>query len=126
MNEIHNQSSGSPQIDTLKPEVSFEEFTKLDLRVGLILEATRVPKSNKLIELRVDLGIESRTILAGIGKVYEPEFLIHKQIVVIANLAPRMLMGKESRGMVMAASGQDSLPLLLEAPIGAKPGQVIR
>ncbi|MFZ9834847.1 MAG: methionine--tRNA ligase subunit beta [Holophagaceae bacterium] len=126
MSEVEDLSPKVPQIDALKAEITFDEFTKMDLRVGLVLEASRIPKSDKLIHLIVDLGMERRTIVAGIGKAYEPETLINKRIVVIANLAPRKLMGIESRGMVMAASGPDTLPFLIEIPVGAEPGHVVR
>ena len=76
MNDFENQSSEAFQIETLKPEITFDEFAKMDLRVGLILEASRVSKSDKLLQLLVDLGMEKRTIVAGIGKSYDPESLI--------------------------------------------------
>ena len=84
MSEVEDLSPKAPQIDALKAEITFDEFTKMDLRVGLVLEASRIPKSDKLIHLTVDLGMERRTIVAGIGKAYEPETLINKRIVVIA------------------------------------------
>lgn len=126
MNEFEDQSSETFQVEALKPEITFDEFAKMDLRVGLVLEASRVPKSDKLLQLLVDLGMEKRTIVAGIGKSYDPESLINKKIVVIANLAPRKLMGIESRGMVMAASGHNTLPFLMEIPSSAEPGFVVR
>ncbi len=126
MNESSNDSDQSPKLDLIKPEVSFDDFIKMDLRVAMILGAQRVPKSDKLVQLTIDLGIEKRIIVAGIGKAYEPEFLINKKIVVIANLAPRSLMGIESRGMVMAASGEGTLPFLLEAPSDSIPGHIVR
>lgn len=110
-----------PAID-LKPEIDYDDFAKVDLRVATILEAQMVPKSNKLIKLKVDIG-EERTIVAGIGKDYKPEELIGKKIVVVANLKPAKLMGVESRGMLLATDTADSLTVLAfdrEAKTGAK------
>ena len=105
--------------------INFEEFKKVDLRVGTVLEASRVEGSEKLLKLIIDLGaapIEEgkpldpsrgkRQIISGIGKSYAPETLIGKQIVLVVNLEPRMMMGLESQGMVLAASGTDGLSLL--------------
>jgi methionyl-tRNA synthetase len=83
--------------------VSFEEFQKLDLRVGRIVTAEPVPKANKLLKLTVDIGQEQRTVVAGIAQSYSPEALVGKSILLVANLAPRTLRGVESQGMVLAA-----------------------
>jgi methionyl-tRNA synthetase len=110
-----------PAID-LKPEIDYDDFTKVDLRVATILEAQMVPKSNKLIKLKVDIG-EERTIVAGIGKDYKPEELIGKKIVIVANLKPAKLMGVESRGMLLATDTAEGLTVLAfdrEAKTGAK------
>lgn len=110
-----------PAID-LKPEIDYDDFAKVDLRVATILEAQMVPKSNKLVKLKVDIG-EERTIVAGIGKDYKPEELVGKKIVVVANLKPAKLMGVESRGMLLATDTADSLTVLAfdrEAKTGAK------
>jgi methionyl-tRNA synthetase len=92
------------------PEISFEEFQKADLRVAKVLEAEAVPKSAKLIKLRIDIG-EVRTIVAGIGKDYKPEELVGKKILVVVNLKPTKLMGVESRGMLLATDAEDGLAL---------------
>src|SRR5664280_2193445 len=110
-----------PVID-LKPEIDYEEFTKVDLRVGKILAAEAVPKSNKLLKLKIDIG-EERIIVAGIGKDYTPEELIGKKIVVVANLKPAKLMGVESYGMLLATDIDKGLTVLTfdrEAKTGAK------
>jgi len=104
--------------------VSFDEFRKLDLRVGKILSAERVEGSEKLLRLEVDIGSEKRQIVAGIGKRYEPEGLSGKQIVIVANLAPRRLMGLESQGMLLAAESEG--PVLLAPVEGVPPGSMIR
>jgi len=106
----------------LKPEIDYDEFGKIDLRVAKILAAEPVPKSNKLIKLRIDIG-EERIIVAGIGKDYKPEELIGKYIVVVANLKPAKLMGVESHGMLLATDGTSGLTVLgfdREPKTGAK------
>jgi methionyl-tRNA synthetase len=88
-----------------------------------VLEAEKMPKSQKLLKLTVDAGeAEPRTILAGIAESYEPEALVGKSIVIVANLAPRKMMGIESNGMVLAASGPGQPPILVAADDGLPPG----
>ena len=96
------------------PVITFDELTKIDLRLALIQSAERVPKSDKLLRLVVDAGDGApRQILAGIGKHYEPEALVGKRVAIVANLAPRKMMGLESNGMVLAASDDSGLSVLL-------------
>jgi methionyl-tRNA synthetase len=95
----------------IKPEISYEDFEKVDLRAAKILEAEAVPKSAKLVKLKVDMG-EERTIVAGIAKDYKPEELVGKTIVVVVNLKPTKLMGVESRGMLLATDGDAGLTLV--------------
>ena len=87
----------------LKPEIVFDEFGKIDLRVGTIIDAKKVEKADKLLQLEVDLGTEKRTILSGIAMHFEPAAIIGKQVVVVANLAPRKMRGVESKGMILMA-----------------------
>ncbi|MBK8276199.1 MAG: methionine--tRNA ligase [Nitrospira sp.] len=89
------------------PQISIDEFMKVQLKTAKILSAERVPKSEKLIKLQVSLGVEQRQIVAGIGKKYEPDALVGKTIVIVANLKPAKLMGIESQGMVLAAGDTD-------------------
>lgn len=103
--------------------VSFEEFKKLDLRVGLVKAAERVPKSKKLIKMTVDLG-EEKTIVAGIGQDFTPGELVGSRVVVLANLAPAKLMGVTSEGMMLAASDKDGLALIAPSR-EAEPGSRI-
>ncbi|KKU51618.1 MAG: methionine--tRNA ligase subunit beta [Candidatus Sungbacteria bacterium RIFCSPLOWO2_02_FULL_47_9] len=104
-------------------EISFEEFKRVELRVARIREASRVEGSEKLLKLSVELGAEKRQIIAGIGKAYSPEEIIGKEIVVVANLAPRMLMGHESQGMLLCADAE--LPVLLAPSREVLPGSSI-
>jgi methionyl-tRNA synthetase len=105
-------------------KISIDDFIKVDLRVAQILVAERVPKADKLLRLEVDLGYEKRQILAGIAQFYEPEKLIGRKIVIVANLAPRKMRGLESNGMLLAASLPDGAPVLAsfleEVPLGAR------
>jgi methionyl-tRNA synthetase len=100
-------------INEIKPVISLDEFAKADLRVGTIISADDLEDSNKLIKLIVDIGIEKRQIIAGIKKQYKVEDLVGKQVVVIVNLEPKMLAGYESRGMLLAASIDESGPVIL-------------
>jgi len=111
----------------MNPEpITIEEFKKCDLRVGTVVAASRVEGSEKLLKLMIDLGeSEPRQILSGIGKWYEPADLLHKVVVVIANLAPRMMMGLESRGMLLAANGGEGKPVILTAAGEVAPGAPI-
>lgn len=106
-----------------KPPITIDDFAKLDLRVGLILAAEKVPGSKKLLKLQVDIGSEQRQVVAGIGTRYSPESLIGKRIVLITNLQPAKIMGVESRGMLLAAGGEEVLGLgtfLEEIPPGTR------
>jgi methionine--tRNA ligase beta chain len=103
--------------------IRFEDFQKIDLRVGKVLEAEKVEGSEKLLKLIVDLGSEKRQLVAGIAKFYKPEDLIGKEIVVVANLEPKNLMGIESQGMLLAADVNGEPVILIpekEVPPGTK------
>ena len=96
-----------------KPNISYEDFLKLDLRVGTIVSADDLENSNKLIKMILDDGVEKRQIIAGIKKQYKVEDLVGKQVVFIANLEPREIAGLVSNGMVLAAHTLDDLPVVL-------------
>jgi len=93
--------------------ISFEEFKKVELAIGKILSAERISGSEKLLKLLVDFGEEKRQIIAGIGKSYEPNYLVEKKLIFVINLEPRSLMGLESQGMVLAALDQAGQPIIL-------------
>jgi len=125
---VMEQTSPAPAPEAAKePEapayVSFEEFSKLDLRVATIVEVEKVPNATKLLKLTISLGDETRTILAGIAEMYEPDELKGKQIVVVANLQPRRMRGIESQGMLLAADVNGQAIILqpeTEVPAGTK------
>jgi methionyl-tRNA synthetase len=92
-------------------QISIEDFARVQMRVGQILEAEKIEGSRKLVKLRVDIGSEVRQVVAGIAEAYEPASLVNKKIVIVANLKPAKLMGVESNGMAVAAS-VDGKPVL--------------
>lgn len=108
--------------------ISIDQFVKVQLKVGQILEAEKVEKSEKLLKLKVDLGEERgpRQILSGIAKYYQPETLIGRKIVVVANLKPAKLMGQLSEGMLLAASDNDGNLELLSPGTVVPAGSVVR
>ena len=97
------QQKASP----VRPDIAFEDFEKLDIRVGTVLSCERVPKADKLLKFVIADGLENRTIVSGIAKYYKPEELVGKQVCFIANLPPRKLRGIESQGMILSAEGPD-------------------
>jgi methionyl-tRNA synthetase len=90
-----------------KSEIAIDDFAKIDLKVGTILSAEKVEKADKLLNLQIDLGLEKRTILSGIARHFSPEEIIGKQVVVVANLAPRKMRGIESNGMILMAEDKE-------------------
>jgi methionyl-tRNA synthetase len=100
-------AAGQTAAQAAPVQITIEEFQKIQLKTARVLSAERVPKSEKLLKLQVSLGSEQRQIVAGIGKKYEPESLVGKTIIVVANLKPAKLMGIESQGMVLAAGDSE-------------------
>jgi methionyl-tRNA synthetase len=94
-------------VDPQKETIDFDVFTKLDIRIGTILEAIKIPKTKKLLELKVDVGIDVRTIVSGIAESFDPEEIIGKKVTVLVNLAPRKLRGVESQGMILMSNTTD-------------------
>lgn len=106
------EQENSIEIEPFKDYVEFEDFEKLDLRVGKVMECEKVPKSSKLLRFTIQTGSETRQILSGIAKFHKPEDLIGKNIIFIANLKPRKIMGLESEGMILSAEYQNDLSVL--------------
>jgi methionyl-tRNA synthetase len=109
----------------LKPEIVFDDFAKIDLRVGTIIEAKKVEKADKLLELLVDLGFEQRTILSGIAMHFNPEDIVGKQVTIVANLAPRKMRGIESKGMILMAEDAAGKLYFVNPTEGIAPGSAI-
>lgn len=105
-------------------KISIDDFAKVELRVGVVKLAERVPKSDKLLRLEIDIGSEVRQVVAGIAEAYAPETLVGRKVVIVANLAPRKLRGLESNGMIVAASLEGGKPVLAsfleDVPVGAR------
>ncbi len=101
------EQSSEVEHKSIKPEISFEDFTKLDIRTGVILEAKKVKKANKLLELLVDTGVDKRTVVAGIAEFYKPEDIVGQKVSILLNLAPRKIRGIESNGMILMADNHE-------------------
>jgi len=108
------------------PRIGIDDFMKVELRVAKVLAAERVPKSNKLLKLHVDVGTEQRTLVAGIADAYEPEAMVGRTVVMVFNLKPAKLMGIESNGMVLAASPDGGKPILVSFEEPPPPGTRVR
>ena len=119
-----NAPAQDQEIAPADGKISIDDFMKVELRTAKVVSAEAVPKSKKLIKLQVDLGTEQRTILAGIAEAYQPESLVGRTIVIVANLKPAKLMGIESNGMVLAGSPEGGKPVLLT--VEAEPGWRVR
>jgi methionyl-tRNA synthetase len=102
--EASKQANIVTVVPPSKPETSFDDFSKMDIRTGTILEAERVPKTDKLLKLKIDTGIDVRTVVSGIAEWYKPEDIIGQQVSILVNLAPRKIKGIESQGMILMAS----------------------
>ncbi|MEQ8243511.1 methionine--tRNA ligase, partial [Fulvivirga sp.] len=108
-----------------KAEITFDDFMKMDIRIGTILEAEAVPKSKKLLKLKVDTGIDKRTVLSGIAQHFSPEDIIGKQVSILVNLAPRNIMGQESQGMILMAENKDGSLKFVMPSDKVSPGSTI-
>jgi methionyl-tRNA synthetase len=106
----------------VKPTVSFEQFQAMDIRIGTIIEAQRVPKTAKLLQLKIDIGTEVRTVVSGIAESYSPENIIGQQVSLLCNLAPRNIKGIESQGMVLMAEDADGKLAFVAPDRAVRPG----
>ena len=114
--------------DKIMPQkniIEFDDFTKVDLRVGTVIEAENIPKSDKLLKLKVDTGLDQRTILSGISKYYSPDEIINKKVMVLINLKPRKMMGYESEGMLLLADDGDGNLSLMQPDSDISDGAVV-
>ena len=111
--------------EPIAQDIQFDDFLKLDIRVGTVLECSKVPKADKLLQFRIDDGLGGRTIVSGIAKHYQPEELIGKQVCFIANLPPRKLKGIESQGMILSAEDLDGSLRLISPSVEVSPGSKV-
>ena len=103
INKKKSNETTDAKIAEPKPEISFDDFQKMDIRVGRIVEAQKVPKTDKLLHLKIDTGIDTRTVVSGIAAFYEPEKIVGQKVIILVNLAPRKIKGIESHGMILMA-----------------------
>ena len=115
----------SPE-NTQKSEIQYDDFARLDLRIGTITSAVKVEKADKLLKLQVNLGTEERTIVSGIAQHFSPESLVNRQVIVVANLAPRKMRGIESQGMILTAEQPDGKLILVNPDEAASNGSEVR
>jgi len=114
------------QAKPIRETITYDDFSKLDIRVGTILECTKVPKADKLLQFKIDDGLEKRTIISGIAQHYKPEELVGKQVCFIANLAPRKLRGITSEGMILSAEDFDGKLAVITPQKAVKPGSEVK
>ena len=120
-----NQMEKENNLPKIKNEINYDDFSKLDIRVGEIKSAEMIPKSNKLLKLVVDIGVETRTVLSGIAQQYAPEEVVGKKVILLSNLRPRNMMGIESQGMILMSEDRDGKILFLTPDGNAENGSVI-
>jgi methionyl-tRNA synthetase len=128
---LKNQKANSAKpmseavLKPIKPEIVFDDFAKLDIRIGKVIAAEKMEKSDKLLKLTIDSGVDKRTILSGIAKHYSAEEMVGKQVTFIANLAPRKMMGIESQGMILSAEDADGKLKLIQPNDTVTPGSSV-
>jgi methionyl-tRNA synthetase len=115
-----------PAFTEQKPEITIDDFTKIDLRAGTIVSAEKVEKADKLLKLEIDLGFETRTVVSGIAMHYTPEEIVGKQVTVVANLAPRKMRGIESKGMILMAEDNNGKLIFVSPLDAAKNGSEVK
>jgi methionyl-tRNA synthetase len=117
--------AANAEAEPQKPNVSFDDFTKMDIRIGTILEAKKVAKTKKLLQLKIDTGIDTRTVVSGIAEYYEPEKIIGKQVSILVNLETRKIRGIESQGMILMAEDADGTLRFVEPSENTKEGSQV-
>ena len=116
------------EMKTLAPKdtITFDDFTKIDIRTATVLEAEKVPDTDKLLRLKIDTGIDIRTIVSGIAEYYDPETMVGKQISIVANLEPRKIRGIESKGMILMAEDTEGKLVLVSPADNISNGSIIK
>ena len=121
----HNESAAAG-LEPAKNQVTYDEFNKMDIRIGKILSAEKVPKTDKLLKLTIDTGLDTRTVVSGIAEFFKPEDLPGKQVCLLANLAPRNIKGIESHGMILLAEEPDGKLIFVVPEAGTKVGSTVK
>lgn len=114
------------EITPLKENITFDDFVKMDLRMATIKHAEAVPKTQKLLKLTIDLGLEERTVVSGIAEYFQPEEIIGKQVCIVANLAPRNIRGITSQGMILMIENEENKLVMLQAEKEVRPGSTVK
>ena len=121
------QPSHENSIEPQLAETTFDDFSKMDIRVATILEAERVPKTDKLLKLLLDTGMDQRTVVSGIAAWYDPEKIVGQKVVMLANLAPRKIKGIESKGMIlMAQNANGELSFITPEKLNINNGSTVK
>ena len=123
---LNNNTDNNQSEPDVRSEIVYDDFAKLDLRIATITAAEKVEKADKLLKLQVDLGFETRTIVSGIAQHFTPESLLNKQVIVVANLAPRKMRGIESQGMILTAEQPDGKLILVNPDAATVNGSTVR
>ncbi|MDA9693365.1 methionine--tRNA ligase subunit beta, partial [Cytophagia bacterium] len=125
INKLNSSKEKKSKVMPQKKVIEFDDFSKVDIRVGTVIEAENVPKSNKLLKLKINTGIDERTILSGIAKFYSTEEILNKKVMVLINLKPRKMMGFESEGMLLLAEDSDGNLSLMQPDSEIGDGSVV-
>ncbi|MFW5754804.1 MAG: methionine--tRNA ligase [Marinilabiliaceae bacterium] len=120
-----NEADGK-EATPAKPDISFDDFSKMDIRVGTILEAEKVPKTKKLLKIKVDTGLDKRTVVSGIAEFFDPQEIVGRQVSILVNLAPRKIKGIESQGMILMAEDANGRLEFISPGTKIKPGSEVR
>lgn len=123
---LSKSTDNNQSYEAVRSEIVYDDFAKLDLRIGTITAAEKVEKADKLLKLQVDLGFETRTIVSGIAQHFAPDSLVNKQVIVVANLAPRKMRGIESQGMILTAEQPDGTLILVNPDAATVNGSTVR
>jgi len=123
--EENSENENTPKVTPPKDPINYEEFSKMDIRIGTIIEAEKVPKTDKLLKLTIDTGIDTRTVVSGIAEYFDPEKIVGKQVSVLVNLEPRKLRGIESQGMILMAEDEDGSLKFVSPDESVKPGSEV-
>ena len=125
INKLAASKLANVEAEAQKSEITFDDFVKMDIRIATVVSAEKVKKSKKLLKIKVDTGVDTRTILSGIAQYFEPEDIIGKQVSVLINLAPRKMMGEVSEGMILMAEDVDGSLKLISPQGEVKPGSAV-
>ena len=117
---------GQVKVNPAKSNIEYEDFSKLDIRIGTILAAEKVAKTKKLLKLTIDTGIDKRTVVSGIAEYFEPEKIIGQQVSILVNLAPKILKGIESQGMILMAENKDGSLIFVTPAAKTEEGSEVR